>query len=106
MQRDPRGFTVAGVCDTGKEDALLYNGKVRSTLLGVVGAYLCYIAYQLFEGRAETDTSMTPAARYVFIALFVIAGAAIMVYAVVIWKRGLKEDEEQTKRKDDEESMK
>lgn len=85
---------------------LLNNGKTRSTLLGIVGAYLCYIAYQLFEGRGETDTTMTPAARYVFIALFVIAGAAIMVYSVIVWKRSLREDEEQMKRKDDEDSLK
>ncbi|MBR5109497.1 MAG: hypothetical protein IK099_04820 [Clostridia bacterium] len=82
------------------------NGKARSTLLGVVGAYLCYLAYQLFEGRAETGTAMTPAARYVFIAFFAAAGAAIMVYAVILWKRSLKEDEDQARRKDEEDSLK
>ena len=43
------------------------SGKTRSTLLGVVGAYLIYLAYQLFESRADADTTMTPAIRIVFI---------------------------------------
>ena len=101
----PRDSAVTGVCNTGKEDALLFNGKSRSTLLGVVGAYLCYLAYQLFEGRTETDTAMTPAARYAFIALFVIAGVGIMAYAVLVWKKAL-EDEKEQKPKDDENSLK
>ena len=81
------------------------SGKTRSTLLGVVGAYLVYLAYQLFEGRAETDTAMTPAARIAFIVFFALAGAAVMVYAVIVWKKSMKE-EEQEKPKEDENTLK
>lgn len=81
------------------------NGKTRSTLLGIVGAYLCYLAYQLFEGRAETDTAMTPTARIAFIVFFALAGAAVMVYAVVVWKKS-GEEEEREKAKDDENTLK
>ncbi|MBR3107562.1 MAG: hypothetical protein IKH30_10320 [Clostridia bacterium] len=81
------------------------SGKTRSTLLGVVGAYLVYLAYQLFEGRAETDTAMTPAARIVFIVFFALAGAAVMVYAVIVWRKSMKE-EEQEKPKEDENTLK
>ena len=80
------------------------SGKTRSTLLGVVGAYLIYLAYQLFEGRAETDTAMTPAARIAFIVFFAIAGAAVLVYALNVWKKSKDEDEE--KPKEDENSLK
>ncbi len=89
-----------------KEGAFLTNGKNRSYLLGIVGAYLIYLAYQLFEGRAETDTTMTPAVRYVFIALFVIAGIALAVYAVIVWKQSGKEEEKEEKPKQDETALK
>ena len=80
------------------------SGKTRSTLLGIVGAYLIYLAYQLFEGRSETDTSMTPAARIAFIVFFAVAGAAVFVYALRVWKKS--RDEEQEKPKEDENSLK
>ena len=81
------------------------NGKTRSSLIGIVGAYLLYIAYELFQGRAETDTTMTPAARIFFIALFVLAGIGLLVYAVFMWRRSAKDEEEQ-KRKQDENALK
>lgn len=73
--------------------------------MAVVGAYLMYLAYGLFKDRMEPDTGMSPAARYAFIALFVIAGAAILVYAWKLWMRSRKPEEEQ-KPQDDEEQMK
>ena len=68
------------------------NERIHSTLLGVVGAYLIYLAYQLFEKRADADASMPPALRIVFIAFFGLAGAAVIVYAFLVWKKGPKED--------------
>ena len=81
------------------------NAKNRSTLLGVVGAYLIYLAWQLFDGRGETDTTMAPAVRIIFTVFFVLAGAAILIYAVRVWRSSGKE-EEQEKPKDDENSLK
>lgn len=68
------------------------NERIHSTLLGVVGAYLIYLAYQLFEKRADADASMPPALRIVFIAFFGLAGAAVIVYAFLVWKKSSKED--------------
>ncbi len=68
------------------------NERIHSTLLGVVGAYLIYLAYQLFEKRADADASMPPALRIVFIAFFGLAGAAVIVYAFLVWKKSPKED--------------
>ena len=71
------------------------NGtKARSGLIGVAGGYLLYIAYQLFRDRGDPNTTMTPAARIVFIVLFVLSGAAMLVYAWRLWKQSLKEEEE------------
>ena len=81
------------------------SGKTRATLLGVVEAYMFYLAYQLFESRADTDTTMTPAARILFIAFFVLAGIAVAVYTVHVWRHSSEQEEEQ-KTKDDENSLK
>ncbi|MBR6321237.1 MAG: hypothetical protein IKR59_00080, partial [Lachnospiraceae bacterium] len=73
--------------------------------LGLVAGYLLYIAYGLFQGREETDTSMTPAARYLFIALFTLSAIALLVYAFFVWKnRGKKKEDEASR--DDKDSMK
>ena len=71
------------------------SGKSRATLLGVVGAYVLYLAYQLFEGRDQTDTTMSPGARYAFIALFVLCGLAVLVYALRVWKKSGEEEKQQ-----------
>ncbi len=81
------------------------NGKNRSYLLGIVGGYLIYLAWQLFDARADTNTTMTPAARIAFIAFFVIAGVGLMVYAWRVWKKSA-EEEEKEKPKEDENSLK
>ena len=82
------------------------NERIHSTLLGVVGAYLIYLAYQLFEKRADADASMPPALRIVFIAIFALAGAAVIVYAFLVWKKSRAEDEQEQQRKDDENTLK
>ena len=68
--------------------------KTRSSLYGIVAAYLLYIAYGLFRDRNSADTTMTPAARILFIALFVLAAGALLVYAWRTWKQGSKEEDQ------------
>lgn len=84
----------------------LNNGKTRSSLLGVVGAYLLYTAWDLWQERGNTDTVMTVSARIVFIALFALAGAALLVYAVYVWKRSEDQKEENPRDRNDENSLK
>ena len=81
------------------------NGKTRASLLGIAGLYLLYISYELFQGRHETETTMTPLVRWLFIALFVIAAAFVLAYAWRIWKRSKQEDENPPSR-DDRDSLK
>ena len=82
------------------------NGKTRSSLLGIVGAYLLYTAYELWQDWGNTETTMTTPARAVFIVLFVLCGAALLVYAVFVWKRAEDQKEEKPKPPEDENSLK
>ena len=88
---------VRGGCD-------LRNGKSRAGLLAAAAGYLLYLSWQLFDHRGDTDTTMTPFVRWLFIAFFVIAAAAIGIYAFRVWKAGAKEEEQQMK--NDENSLK
>ena len=82
----------------------MLNGKTRSTLYGVVGAYLVYLAYGLFKEMADPNTTMSPAMRVLFMALFALAGAGLVVYALLLWKRAL--DEEKDGSQDDQQNIK
>ena len=84
----------------------LNNGKTRSSLLGIVGGYLIYLAWELWQDWGNTETTMTTPARVVFIVLFVLAGAALLVYAVYIWKHADDPKEENAPPKEDENSLK
>ena len=81
------------------------NGKNRASLLGVVALYLLYLSYELFQGRNDPNTTMTPAARILFIALFVISAVGILFYAIRVWQRSRREDEQQPPQ-DDKNSLK
>ena len=78
------------------------NKKSRAGLLAVAAGYLLYLSWQLFEHRGDTDTTMTPFMRWLFISFFVIAAAGIGAYAFRVWKAGGKEEE----RKQDDEAIK
>ncbi len=83
------------------------NGeKTRSCLMGIVGGYLIYTAWQLYQGRTDPDTTMTIGMMILFMALFVVAGIALMVYAVILWKKGMTEDKEGKKTEEEENGLK
>ena len=77
------------------------NGKTRSSLLGIVGAYLLYTAYELWQDWGNTETTMTTPARIVFIVLFVLCGAALLVYAVYVWRHADDREENAPPPKDE-----
>ena len=68
--------------------------KTRASLLAIAAVYLLYLAYELFQNR-EAPTTMAPAARILFIALFALAAAGLLVYACFIWKNSKKGGEEE-----------
>ena len=70
------------------------NGKNRSYILGIAGGYLLYLAYQLFENRDNPEAGMSQGVRILFIALFVLLGIGLMIYACRIWKIADREEKE------------
>ena len=69
-------------------------------LLGIGAVYLLYIAYKLFEGRNDPNTTMTLPVMILFIVLFVIAAGFLAVYAYRVWKKSKQEEEEQPSQED------
>ena len=106
MTYRPRDPTSRGCRKFEGRRLCLNNGKTRSSLLGIVGAYLIYIAYELWQDLGNTETTMTTPARIVFMALFVLCGAALLVYAVIVWRRAEDQKEEDEKPPEDENSLK
>lgn len=71
------------------------NGKNRSYLMGVVGGYLIYQAYQIYQNMNDPDAGMSPAMRILVIILFTMIGLALIVYGVILWKKSDKEEEKE-----------
>lgn len=69
------------------------NPSTHATLLAVVGGYLIYIAYQLLTGTDEGAGAMSLPVMIFFIVFFAVAGLAVILYAVRLWKQAQKETE-------------
>ena len=82
------------------------NGKNRSYILGIAGGYLLYLAYQLFENWNNPDAGMSQPVRILFIALFVLLGIGLMIYAIHLWKVADREEKEKEKQPDNEDTLK
>ena len=80
------------------------NGKTRASLLAIAAVYLLHLAYELFQDRGNTETTMSPAARILFIVLFAAAAAGLLIYAYRIWQNSKKEQPPPQQK--DEDSMK
>ncbi len=98
----PRGDGRGGLSVKGCGG--LNQGKSRASLMGIAAAYLLYLAYELLKGRADPNTTMAPIVRFGFIALFVIAAAAIGYYAFTLWRKSGNTRE--APHKDDEDGIK
>ena len=82
------------------------NGKTRSSLMGIVAFYLLYISYQLFQGRNDPESTMSPVVTILFIIFFVCAAAGVLIYAFKLWKKSEKEEKEEQHASEDENAMK
>lgn len=69
------------------------SSKSRSSLMGIAGAYLLYLAWQLLQSLKGTESKMAPALTVLFAVVFCGAGAALLVYALKIWKKPADDDE-------------
>ncbi len=68
------------------------NEKIHSTLLGVVGGYILYLAYQLFEKYRAGTKEMPDAVFIAAIIFFTIAGIGTLIFAWKTWRKATKED--------------
>ena len=77
------------------------NRGTHSSLLALAGAYLLYLAYEMFTAMRDGSTSMAPGLSILFIALFALAGLGILVYAALEWKRRDQEEEKPPRNEND-----
>ena len=67
-----------------KEICRVNRAKNRSYLMGVVGGYVLYLAYQMFRDRND-PSSMSMGLKIFFVVFFAVAGIALVIYAFRIW---------------------
>jgi len=67
------------------------NASVHSTLLLLVGGYVLYIAYQLFDKLRSGAEEMPFAIAVAAIVFFVLAGLGVLLYAWKVWQDGKRE---------------
>ena len=82
------------------------QGKSMASLIGLVGGYLLYLAWQLLQDWNNPDTTMSHGLMAFFIAFFAAAACAIFVYAFRLWKRTDQDEKEERKSPADENSLK
>ena len=71
------------------------NQSVHATMLLLVGGYVLYLAYQIFDalrlGKDEMPLPLAVAA----IVLFVLAGIGVLIYAWKVWQDSRRENSEE-----------
>ena len=80
----------------------------RSMLMGVVGGYLIYLAYELARDLINDVPSQMPKALTVIIViLFAGIGVTLLVYAWKLWKKGREgREEDRVEIREEEDSAK
>ena len=77
----------------------------RSMLMGVVGGYLIYLAYELIRDMINGVATQMPKALTIIVAvLFAGIGAGLVVFAWKLWKKGREGREEDRTEIPEEES--
>ena len=78
------------------------NAQTHALLLALVGGYVLYIAYHLFENLQAGAGDMPLPAAITAIALFGLGGIAVLLYALHIYRQSREDDQ----RHDDDQTMK
>lgn len=68
------------------------NYQAHATMLAVVGGYMLYIAWHLFENMTSDAPDMAPGIAVALIIAFVLAGGGVLVYAWKTLQSGRKDD--------------
>ncbi len=72
------------------------NERIHSMLLALVGGYLLYLAWQLFD-KYRTGTEEMPEAVFLLaIGIFTIAGIGVLFFAWTVYQKTRKEEKQQS----------
>ena len=78
----------------GKEDTIMnrqkYNPSVHAMLLALVGGYILFIAWHLFDSMRSGAGEMSDALYILLTVFFALAGCGVLFYAFVTWRRADK----------------
>lgn len=69
------------------------NSSVHAMLMALVGGYVLYIAYQLFDKLQSGAEEMPFWLCVAAIAFFALAGLAVILYAWKLWRDGKQEEQ-------------
>lgn len=70
------------------------NKNTHSMLLTLVGGYVLYIAYHLFENLRSGAEDMPRGVAIAAIAVFAVAGLAVIAYAWKLWRESKREEKQ------------
>ena len=67
-----------------------YNPSVHAMLLALVGGYILFIAWRLFDSMRSGAGEMSDALYILLTVFFALAGCGVLFYAFVTWRRADK----------------
>ena len=63
------------------------NDGAHATMLGVIGGYLVYLAYQMIRDTSSGVSSMDMTTTVVLAGLMALAGLGVMAFALRLWRK-------------------
>ena len=70
------------------------NQSTHALLLALVGGYILYIAWHLLDNLLSGMQDIPQAVAIAAIAVFALAGIAVLIYALRTWQSNKKKDDE------------
>jgi len=71
------------------------NQSIHATLLALVGGYILYLAYQIFDALRLGKDEMPFALAVAAVVFFVLAGLGVLFYAWKVWQASRREEKEE-----------
>ncbi len=71
------------------------NDKVHATLLVLIGGYVIYLAYRIFENFRDGAQEMPDFLSVIVIAALALGGLGTLCYAWTVYRNSLKKEKEQ-----------
>ena len=68
------------------------NEKLHSTLLALVGGYVLFLAYDIFNKYKSGAKEMSDALYIIIIIIFSLGGIAVLYYSWRVYKKSLREE--------------